>query len=239
MSKKEQTIKRNLEAVGWREGEEITSDLATKAWLNDIKSRLEDGDENTGITGDEAKLIDRFFQTRQDGKVDTSKIRMSALQALQDRHAALSKVNCTIEGTTLPVSQVVLGVFAARALHLEESLNGVPGAGRVYTDYKCFFKAVTGDIIGYPAANQAAVGTTEFVEFCQTLEISDPKIARKKGSEDDAGTITFDILSINKQGEKRSICARVVRTKGGTALSIVAIPLKGFTDIVADNQPTV
>jgi hypothetical protein len=239
LSKKEQKIRNNLEAVGWRDGDEITQDIATKAWLHDIRSRLEDDDETTGITGDEAKLIDRFFQSRQDGKVDTSAIRMRALKALQDRHTALSQVQCDIDGVTLPVSQVVLGIFAARALHLEESLEGIPGTGKVYTKYRCYFKAVTGDIVGYPEANQAAIGSSRFVDFCQTLEISEPRIARKKGSEDDAGTITFDILSVSQEGQKRSICARVVRTKGGTALSIVAIPLKGFTDIVAANQPKV
>ncbi len=240
MSKRDERIRDAFISTGWKPGTPISEDNASKAWVHDMQSRIADPDPKTGLTGSEAKMVERFFATKGGGKVDTTQIRMKALEALQERHSALKTINCNLEGESVPVSSAVLGIFTARALHLEESLSDIPGNSKVYTKYRCYFKAVTGDIVGYPESNQKALGVSSFGQFCRNLELSEPKVAQKRGTEDgEAGTITFDIVSVTKDGQKKSICARVIRTKGGTALNIVAVPLRGYTDALAENQPKV
>lgn len=240
MSKRDERIVAAFKATGWKPGTPISEDNASKAWVYDMQSRITDNNPQTGLTGSEAKMVERFFATTGGVKVDTTQIRMKALDALQERHSALKTINCKLGGETLPVSSAVLGIFTARALHLEESLSDIPGNSKVYTKYRCYFKAVTGDIVGYPESNQKALGVSSFGEFCRNLELSEPKVAQKRGTDEgEAGSITFDIVSVTKEGQKKSICARVIRTKGGTALNIVAVPLRGYTDALAENQPKV
>lgn len=240
LSKKDEKILSSLKSAGWAPGKKITADMATAAWVQDMSSRMQEADVKGGLNQVEAKLVERYFNASGEAKVDTTQIRMKALDALQKRHAALQNVSCTLEGKSVPVSSAVLGIFTVRALHLEESLSGIPGNSKVYTKYRCFFKAVTGDIIGYPDSNRKTLGVDSFGEFCSQLSISTPKISQKRGAEiGEAGNITFDIISVNKEGKKMSICARVIRTKGSSSLAIVAVPLKDYTDSLASNQPTV
>ncbi len=230
MSQKDVRAKAALEAVGWKPGKKITQELATKAWINDMNSRLTDGDPNTGLSGAEAKMVERFFGVSGGTQIDTTQIRTKALEALQSRHAALSKIPCKIDGHDVTAGQAVLGVFAVRALHLQESFPNMPGNSAVYTKYKCYFKAVTGDIVGYPESNLKALGVSTFGELCSGIDLSEPKIARK--------TITFDIIRQTKEGQQRSLAYRVIRTKGGTALNITVLPSKTYTNALAENQPT-
>lgn len=240
MSKRDERILAAFKATGWKAGTPISEDNASKAWVYDMQARIADSDPQSGLTGSEAKMVERFTATTGGAKVDTTQIRMKALGALQQRHSALKNINCNLGGQSVPVSNAVLGIFTARALHLEESLSDIPGNSKVYTKYRCYFKAVTGDIVGYPESNQKALGVSSFGEFCKNLELSEPKVSQKRGTEEsEAGSITFDIVSVTKEGQKKSICARVIRTKGGTALNIVAVPLRGYTDALAENQPKI
>ena len=98
-----------------------------------------------------------------------------------------------------------------------------------------------GDVIGYPDSFRAATGISStdrrqaFVELARDIDISPPQIAERGGK-----TVTFDIVrSTNKEtGEKRSLCYRVMRTKGGTALNITAVPSLDLTNRLAETQPT-
>jgi hypothetical protein len=231
MSKRDIRVKAALEAVGWKPGKKITQELATKAWVYDMNSRLTDGDPNTGLSGAEAKMVERFFGVSGGTRIDTTQIRTKALEALQSRHAALSNIQCIIDGQTVTAGQAVLGVFAVRALHLQESFPNMPGNSTVYTKYRCYFKAVTGDIVGYPESNLRALGVSTFGELCSGISLSEPRIARK--------TITFDIIRQTKEGQQRSLAYRVIRTKGGTALNITVLPSKIYTNALAENQPKV
>lgn len=243
----QETLYARLREVGWKDGQKITRELAAKAWVLSMQERMKasatapEGEEVDSITENEMKLIQRFASNR--GKaVDVSGVQSQALDALQTRHKALNTVTCNVEGERLPVGNVVLANFAIEALHMQEAFDAVGSEpDSAYSQFPCFFKPSMGDVIGYPDSFRAATGiSTEdrrkaFVELAKDIDISPPQIAKRGGK-----TVVFDIVrATNKEtGEKRSLCYRVMRTKGGTALNITAIPAQDLTDKLAETQPT-
>lgn len=235
-----------LRAVGWKDGQKITREVAAKAWVLSMQERMKaaadapEGAEVDSITENEMKLIQRFASHRGRA-VDVSEVQSQALGALQTRHSALNKINCNVEGESLPVGNVVLANFAIEALHMQEAFDAVGSEpDSAYSRFPCFFKPSMGDVIGYPDSFRAATGIpTEdrrqaFVELARDIDISSPQIAERGGK-----TVTFDIVRTTSRetGEKRSLCYRIMRPKGGAALNITAIPAQDLTDRLAETQP--
>jgi len=232
----------SLVAAGWKPGTKITPAMAQAAWLQSMRITIDRGGR---LPSDEQKLVSRFFYSprgkKHDVSVDTTQVRMKALKALQDRHKALGKINCRVGDSVIPASRVVMGLFAVKALHLQESFSDIPGVSpnSVYQRYRCSFKAVTGDIVGYPSAIRSSLGVDSFEKFCSNLTLSPPRLQQRKGgSEGEVGGIVFDFVYTRKDGVAFPILIRTIRTKGGSGLTIVVRPSREYVTALAKNQPT-
>ena len=235
--------------TNWKEGSKITPKIAEAAWINHMKLRLNPTwgkKADVGLSNTEKKLVSRYSETETAGNIGRaqlsviSDIKRSALDAIQTRHELLSKINCTIDGKTMPVSQAILGLFVVHALHLEEALSGIPGINKqsVYVQYSCFYKSVTGKLIHYPESIRKTLKVSRFVDLAENLSISKPHIADKRsGEEGDVGSAVYDIVFSGVGGEKLALLKRWIRTKGGTALEITVNPEREYTDGISKYQP--